>query len=87
MSESAAPAGPSTSEAVEELLRQLVAERAAAIDGFPESKLHAISHCILAHHGPDALPGRQFRSPEALALYRLNALDAGVKNALEHGLA
>ena len=24
--------------------------------------------------------------PEALALYRLNALDAGVKGALEHGL-
>ncbi len=61
---------------------QTVARR---IDGFPEAKLHAISHCILAHHGPDALPGRRFRSPEALALYRLNALDAGVKGVLEHG--
>ena len=66
--------------------QQLVAERARGLDGFPEGKLHAISHCILAHHGPDGLPGRQFRSPEALALYRLNALDAGVKGALEHGL-
>ena len=66
--------------------QQLVAERARGLDGFPEAKLHALSHCILAHHGPDALPGRQFRSPEALALYRLNALDAGVKGALEHGL-
>jgi len=66
--------------------QQLVAERARALDGFPEAKLHALSHCILAHHGPDALPGRHFRSPEALALYRLNALDAGVKGALEHGL-
>ena len=66
--------------------QQLVAERARGIEGFPESKLHAISHCILAHHGPDGLPGRQFRLPEALALYRLNALDAGVKDALEHGL-
>jgi 3'-5' exoribonuclease len=65
--------------------QQLVAERARRLDGFPEAKLHAISHCILAHHGVDALPGRQFRSAEALALYRLNALDAGVKGALEHG--
>jgi 3'-5' exoribonuclease len=66
--------------------QQLVAERARRLDGFPEAKVHALSHCILAHHGPDALPGRRFRSPEALALYRLNALDAGVKSALEHGL-
>ena len=66
--------------------QQLVAERARRLDGFPDAKLHAISHCILAHHGPDALPGRQFRSPEALALYRLNAVDAAVKGALEHGL-
>jgi 3'-5' exoribonuclease len=54
--------------------------------GLPEAKLHALSHCILGHHGPDSLPGRRFRSAEALALYRLNALDAGVKGALEHGL-
>ena len=39
------------------------------------------------HHGPEAVPGRRFASAEALALYRLNALDAGVKGALEHGLA
>ncbi len=66
--------------------QQLVAERAARLDGFPEQKLNAVSHCILAHHGPDALPGRRFRSAEALALYRLNAVDAAVKGALEHGL-
>jgi 3'-5' exoribonuclease len=66
--------------------RELVSERAAALDGFPEPKLHALSHCILGHHGPDALPGKRFRSPEALALYRLNAVDAAVKGALEHGL-
>ena len=35
---------------------------------------------------PEAAPGRRFGSPEALALYRLNALDASVKGALEHGL-
>ena len=31
--------------------------------------------------------GAGFASPEALALYRLNALDASVKGALEHGLS
>jgi 3'-5' exoribonuclease len=50
----------------------------------------ALLNCVLAHHGPDAAQGRAgrggFGSPEALALYRLNALDAGVKGALEHGL-
>ena len=64
----------------------LVAERARRLDGFPEAKLHALSHCILGHHGPDALPARRFRSAEAVALHRLNALDAGVKGVLEHGL-
>jgi 3'-5' exoribonuclease len=66
--------------------QQLVAECARRIDGFPEDKLLALSHCVLAHHGADALPGRRFRSAEALALYRLNAVDAAVKGALEHGL-
>jgi 3'-5' exoribonuclease len=67
--------------------QQLVSERARRLDGFPAEKLHALSHCILAHHGPDAVPGKRFRSPEALALYRLNAVDAAVKGALEQGLA
>jgi 3'-5' exoribonuclease len=67
--------------------QQLLLERSARLDGFPEEKLHAVSHCVLAHHGPDSLPGKRFRSVEALALFRLNALDAGVKGALEHGLA
>jgi len=66
---------------------QMVLERANRIEGFPEERLHATLHCILAHHGADAMPGRRFRSAEALALYRLNSLDAGVKGALEHGLS
>jgi 3'-5' exoribonuclease len=66
--------------------QQLVAERARRIEGFPEDKLLALSHCVLAHHGADSLPGRRFRSAEALALYRLNAVDAAVKGALEQGL-
>jgi 3'-5' exoribonuclease len=46
----------------------------------------ALAHCVLCHHGADQAPGRRFGSPEALALHRLNALDASVKGALEHGL-
>jgi 3'-5' exoribonuclease len=50
------------------------------------AKRLALAHCVLCHHGPDQAPGRRFGSPEALALYRLNALDASIKGALEHGL-
>ena len=67
--------------------QQLLAARAGRVAGFPDDKLLSLSHCVLAHHGADSLPGRRFRSPEALALYRLNAVDAAVKGALEHGLA
>jgi 3'-5' exoribonuclease len=66
---------------------RMVAERAAALEGFPAGKALALSHCILTHHGPDGVPSRRFGSPEAVALHRLNALDATVKGALEHGLA
>jgi 3'-5' exoribonuclease len=62
---------------------RLVRERSR---GVAEGRLLALEHCILGHHGPDALPGKRFRSAEALALARLNALDAAVKGALEHGL-
>ncbi|MGI8803866.1 MAG: HD domain-containing protein [Solirubrobacteraceae bacterium] len=51
-----------------------------------EPRLLALAHCVLCHHGPEAAPGRRFASAEALALYRVNALDGSVKNALEHGL-
>ena len=54
--------------------------------GLDATRSLALAHCVLTHHGPDAAPGRRFGSPEALALYRLNALDATVKGALEHGL-
>jgi 3'-5' exoribonuclease len=63
--------------------QQIVDAHAA---GMSEPRRLALAHCILCHHGPDAAPGRRFGSPEALALYRLNALDASVKGALEHGL-
>jgi 3'-5' exoribonuclease len=60
----------------------------AAAGGLPPERRAALLHCVLSHHGADGNRpgGRGFGSPEALALYRLNALDAGVKDALEHGL-
>ena len=64
---------------------RIVAERAAAV-GVPGERALALLHCVVAHHGAEVLPSRRFGSPEALALYRLNALDASVKGALEHGL-
>ncbi len=51
-----------------------------------EDRRLALAHCVLSHHGPGSAPGGRFALPEALALYRLNALDATVKGALEHGL-
>ena len=59
----------------------------ARAGGMSADKRLALAHCVLTHHGPDSAPGRRFGSPEALALYRLNALDASVKGALEHGLS
>src|SRR3954452_5958518 len=65
---------------------RIIGERAANT-GLPVAKSLALSHCVLAHHGPDNLPGRRFASTEAVALFRLNALDGAVKGALEHGLS
>jgi 3'-5' exoribonuclease len=69
---------------------------AAADATLPEERRLALLHCVLSHHGPDAGPARVrqargggargFDFAEAMALYRLNALDASVKGALEHGL-
>jgi 3'-5' exoribonuclease len=60
----------------------------AAASSLPDERRLALLHCVLSHHGPDAGPGRQagargFAGPEALALYRINALDASVKGFLE----
>ncbi len=64
---------------------QIVGEHASALAA--ERRL-ALLHCLLSHHGADGngRRGQGFGSPEALALYRLNALDAGVKGALERGV-
>ena len=66
-----------------ELGLRLLEERAGPLDAGRRLQL---AHCVLTHHGADAAPHRRFGSAEALALFRINALDAAVKGALEHGL-
>ena len=62
---------------------RIVSERSEMLD---EARRLALLHCLLTHHGPAGAPGGRFASVEALTLYRLNAVDASVKAALEHGL-
>jgi 3'-5' exoribonuclease len=66
-----------------ELGLRVIAEHAPA--AFSGERRLALEHCVILHHGPDTSSGQRFASPEALALYRLNALDAQVKAVLEHG--
>ena len=61
-----------------ELGLRILDERPPTLD---EPRRLALHHCILTHHGD-----RKPVTPEALALYRLNTLDAAVKQALEHGV-
>jgi 3'-5' exoribonuclease len=61
---------------------QMLADRASSLD---ETRRLALLHSVLCHHGPSLAPGGTFRSAEAVALYRLNALDAGVAGVFEHG--
>jgi 3'-5' exoribonuclease len=58
----------------------------SAAAGLAPERRAALLSCVLSHHGTEALRMRGFPSPEAVALYRLNALDAQVKAALEHGI-
>ncbi|HEY1778448.1 MAG TPA: HD domain-containing protein [Solirubrobacteraceae bacterium] len=58
---------------------RLLRERSVGV--LDERRMLALEHCVLCHHGDV-----RFQSVEALALHRINALDASVKGALEHGL-
>ena len=62
---------------------RMISERAGGLD---DRRRFELLHCVLCHHGAASAPGGRFASVEALTLYRLNALDASVKGALEHGL-
>jgi 3'-5' exoribonuclease len=61
-----------------ELGLRILDERRTPLD---EPRRLALHHCILTHHGD-----RKPATPEALALYRLNTVDAAIKGALENGL-
>jgi 3'-5' exoribonuclease len=56
-------------------------------ESLPPPRRLALEHCVICHHGADSAAGQRFASAEALALYRLNALDAQVKGAIEAGIA
>jgi 3'-5' exoribonuclease len=62
-----------------ELGLHMLEERASVLDA---RRRLALAHCVLTHHGD-----RRPATPEALALLRLNALDAAVKGALEQGMS
>jgi 3'-5' exoribonuclease len=64
---------------------RILSERSDTV-GLDEERRLALLHCVLCHHGTSSAPGGRFGSLEALALYRINALDASIKGALEHGL-
>ena len=62
---------------------RIISEHSASLD---EPRRLALLHCVLSHHGPGTAPGGRLASVEALALYRINAVDAAIKGAFEHGL-
>jgi 3'-5' exoribonuclease len=62
---------------------RMITERSGGLD---ESRRLALLHCVLAHHGTSSVPGGRFGSLEALALYRINAVDTALKGAIDHGL-
>ena len=68
----------------------LIVEDDAATATFLADNLAADGFTVATAGGADTGPGRSgfrgFASPEAVALYRLNALDAQVKGVLELGL-
>jgi 3'-5' exoribonuclease len=64
-------------------LRVISSHVPADLDG---DRRLALEHCVMLHHGQEAAGGQRFASAEALALHRLNALDAQVKGAFEHGI-
>jgi 3'-5' exoribonuclease len=66
-----------------ELGLRLIAPRVPA--ALQDERRMALEHCVILHHGADTASGQRFASAEALALYRLNALDAHLKGALELG--
>jgi 3'-5' exoribonuclease len=65
-------------------LRVIAAHAPPRLD---EQRRLALEHCVMMHHGAADGPAARFVSHEALALYRLNALDASLKGAFESSAA
>ncbi|MGB0871940.1 MAG: 3'-5' exoribonuclease YhaM family protein [Solirubrobacterales bacterium] len=63
----------------------IVRDLASRVAGIEPARLNDLLACILSHHGPP--PGSQrMPSAEAVALQRINTLDANVKGILEKGV-
>lgn len=65
-----------------ELGVQIIRELIARVGGIPAGHELALLNCVMSHHGPPG-GGGNFASGEALALQRINALDANIKGYLE----
>lgn len=82
--------GPATVEQTDEgraighlAIGQQMVDQAARASGLPDLRRLALLHAISWHHGPPAGQHISQASPEALALWRANAMEAGVKARLE----
>ncbi len=59
------------------LCSQWLAERAHAIEGFPEPLLHALVHCVVAHHGEVEYGSpKRPKTREALLVHYADVIDA-----------
>jgi 3'-5' exoribonuclease len=60
-----------------------IVSTAAAGTGLGAERRLGLLHAVAWHHGPPAGQATAVASPEALALWRANALETGVKSSLE----
>ena len=60
-----------------------IVDAAARSGALPADRRLGVLHAIGWHHGPPAGQGPGGASPEALALWRINSLEVGVKTRLE----
>jgi 3'-5' exoribonuclease len=65
-----------------ELGVQIIREYSIKSGGLDRTSELKLLNCVLSHHGPTG-GASTFANAEALALYRINSLDAGIKGYLE----
>ncbi len=66
-------------------LSDAIVAEATSRSGLDSDLALALRHAVAWHHGPPANQPPASGSPEALALWRINSLEAGVKSRLEGG--